>query len=97
MNEKSYKILRSQKDNRRESFHCTENEGPLFEHHTTKSLKRFRKKSAVLDTIANNIEPNPQNLNNPQQFYSCTFSKIKNTKVNLDKKLDTLIDFLKEI
>lgn len=95
MNEKSYKILRSQKDNRRESFHCTENEGPLFEHHTTKSLKRFRKKSAVLDTIANNI--NFQNLNNLQQFYSCAFSKIKNTKVNLDKKLDTLIDILKEI
>ena len=33
----------------------------------------------VLNKIANNIEMNFQNLNNPEQFYSNAFSKVENT------------------
>ena len=40
----------------------------------------------VLNKIANNIEMNFQNLNNPEQFYSNAFSKIKNERKSISKK-----------
>ena len=51
----------------------------------------------VLNKIANNIEMNFQNLNNPEQFYSNAFSKIKNERKSISKKLDGILSLLKQI
>ena len=62
------------------------------------SSSRIKKVSNnVLNKIANNIEMNFQNLNNPEQFYSNAFSKIKNERKSISKKLDGILSLLKQI